>query len=60
MDFSEWLAAVKLNSKWWFIDKTWRVAIKYEFNDTGNFKDWKARVVVWRQEFIINKTWFKI
>jgi hypothetical protein len=46
LDFSEGLAAVKLNDKWGFIDETGKVLIPFKYDDAGDFLGGLARVAL--------------
>ena len=43
-DFSEGLAAVKLNEKWGFVDRTGQMAIPCQYDSAGQFSDGLAAV----------------
>jgi len=55
-DFSEGLAAVKINGKWGFVDVTGKEVIRFEYEDAESFSEGKAIVKLKQKEFFIDRT----
>jgi hypothetical protein len=54
-DFSEGMAAVKLNGKWGFIDRTGAIVIEPTFDDASYFSEGAAAVVAQGKTIFIDK-----
>lgn len=56
--FSEWYALVEdENKKFWYIDTSWNIVIKPQFEDAYIFQNWYARIKENDKYGTINKKW---
>ena len=58
--FSEWLAGVEKDGKYWFIDKTWKEVTPCKYDEIYDFEEWFAAVNKNGKWGFINTKWEEV
>ena len=55
-DFSEWLAEVEKDGKYWYIDKSWNEVIACKYDKVSRL-DWAILAKEWKRTILIDLDW---